>query len=201
MHLAAFCKAGVMILLLLIAPPAFAHELKPVREFPMPGHVTLLLPVPEAWHSEFSATGAEQPANATAATVIATITLTPPSGDTFDAVISIFRHQSDLPGYYNPEALKPIITAVAADFLPRAVEQEATLTELKGADGGGYCFTLTDRAPAPGEFPYLTHCGLGVGNLLLAISILHQERDDQAVTEALTMLRRARQRPDTAPEF
>lgn len=53
--------------------------------------------------------------------------------------------------------------------------------------------SVTDKAPDPGEYRYMTHGAIGVGNLLLSTTILHRVKESESVKDALFMLREAKQ--------
>jgi hypothetical protein len=75
------------------------------------------------------------------------------------------------------------------------VETKIVLQEIKGVNNTGYCFFVTDKAPNPGEYRYITRGAIGVGNLLLNATILHRVKESESVKEALSMLREAKQSP------
>jgi hypothetical protein len=66
---------------------------------------------------------------------------------------------------------------------------------MKGINHTGYYFSITDKAPNPGEYRYMTGGSIGVGNLLLNFTILHRVKDAQTVRDALSLLREAKQSP------
>jgi hypothetical protein len=57
----------------------------------------------------------------------------------------------------------------------------------------GYYFSITDKAPNPGEYRYMNRGVIGVGNLLLNATILHRVKESESVKDALSLLREARQ--------
>jgi hypothetical protein len=65
--------------------------------------------------------------------------------------------------------------------------------DIQGVDHTGYYFSVTDKAPDPGEYRYMTHAAIGVGNLLLSATILHRVKESESVKDALFMLREAKQ--------
>jgi hypothetical protein len=64
---------------------------------------------------------------------------------------------------------------------------------MRGVHNIGYFFSLTDKAPNPGEFRYMIRGGMAVGNLLLSTTILYRTEDSESVKDALSMLREAKQ--------
>ena len=45
---------------------------------------------------------------------------------------------------------------------------------MKGINYAGYYFSVTDKNPEPGEYRDMTQAGMGVGNLLLHVTVLHR---------------------------
>ncbi len=74
------------------------------------------------------------------------------------------------------------------------METKIVLREIKGINNTGYYFSVTDKAPNPGEYRYLTRGEIGVGNFLLSVTILHRVKDSQSVQDTFSMLQEARQR-------
>ena len=44
---------------------------------------------------------------------------------------------------------------------------------MKGINYTGYYFSVTDKNREPGEYRDMTQAGMGVGNLLLHVTVLH----------------------------
>jgi hypothetical protein len=61
--------------------------------------------------------------------------------------------------------------------------------ELKsGASVIGYYYTVTDKAPKPGEFKLMTQGMFGLVDLRVSFTILTNEGQEGTVKEALAML-------------
>jgi hypothetical protein len=71
--------------------------------------------------------------------------------------------------------LKASVGQSTAEPLRQAVEKAVTIQELRGKQTVGYYYSLTDRAPPPGEYKYITQGELLVGELLTTFTILHQD--------------------------
>jgi hypothetical protein len=76
-------------------------------------------------------------------------------------------------------------------MLPSAVEREMPLEEIRGKYGAGYHFLVTDKAPRPGEYPYAMRAGIGVGDLMLSVTVLCRTRDSEGLRQTLRALRGA----------
>ncbi|MDB5172624.1 MAG: hypothetical protein JWN51_1397, partial [Phycisphaerales bacterium] len=95
--------------------------------------------------------------------------------------------------FNSPAGLRKAAERSGGGMLATAKESSLKLEEIKGADATGYFYTLTDKAPDPGSFEYVTGCVAGVGDLTLSVTILHHQKDAPERQAALDMLKGARQ--------
>jgi hypothetical protein len=79
--------------------------------------------------------------------------------------------------------------------LVKSVEPTLTLRELRGPHVFGYFYTLTDRAPGPQGYKYVTQAHLMVGGLAVKATILFNKPQVAAQQTVLEMLRSATHRP------
>jgi hypothetical protein len=157
--------------------------------YSVPGHGSLELKVPGGWRSQ-TRSRSEPP--------IAQVRLTPASGNAFDLQITagwLDPAKSDR----RPDALKARVQSAANAALKEAVEKEVKVLELRGAQSQGYYFLLTDKAPGPGEFKYLTQGMLSVGELTVAFTILHREAASDDREKALRVVADAVQSKTEVP--
>jgi hypothetical protein len=91
------------------------------------------------------------------------------------------------------EKVRALVEKNGQQLLSNAVEGKIVLQEIKGYSNSGYYFSITDKAPDPGEYRYMTRGSIGVGSLLLNFTILHRVKDSQIVQEALAVVREAKQ--------
>jgi hypothetical protein len=98
------------------------------------------------------------------------------------------------PGFNSPDRVRALLEKDGKRILPKTVETKIVLQELKGVHNIGYYFSVTDKAPDPGEYRYMTQGKIGVGNLLLSFTILTRVKESESAKDALTMLREAKQR-------
>ena len=155
----------------------FAQDASATR-YGVPGHGSLELKVPGSWRSQ-TRSRSEPP--------MAQLRLLPASGNTFDMQITagwLDPAKRDS----RPEALKARVQSAANAALKEAVETDAKLVELRGAQSQGYYYTLTDKAPGPGEFKYLTQGITSVGDLTVMFTILHREAVSEDREKALRMI-------------
>lgn len=72
-----------------------------------------------------------------------------------------------------------------------AVEKDIKVVEFNGTSGAGYYFSVTDRAPKPGEFKYMSQGMMRIGELLVTFTILTNDGQQSVPKDALTMLQGA----------
>jgi hypothetical protein len=85
-----------------------------------------------------------------------------------------------------------LVEDTAQNLAIQTVEREIPILEIHGGSGIGYYFSVTDKAPAPDEYKYLTQGALAVDDLLLTFAVLTNEADSSVVKEALDVVRSAR---------
>jgi hypothetical protein len=81
-------------------------------------------------------------------------------------------------------------------MLPSAVEKQVEIQEFTGINGKGYHFLVTDKAPKPGEYPYAVRAGIGVGDLLLGVTILSRSKDSEGIALTIKALQTAKHKPE-----
>jgi len=152
------------------------------RSFPVPRHGNLILSVPEPWKQDIRQPPDDLPP---------TIMLTPRQGDEFEVRITPLWSPKNEPGFNNPQAVKRLISADLAGMLPSAVERNVPIEEIRGKQGTGYTFFMTDKAPKPGEYPYVMRAGIGVGDLLLSATVLCRAKDSEGIRQTIRALEAA----------
>jgi len=171
--------------LLLLSPPVLAAAPTSVRSYPLPGHGTLELTVPSSWKQSVSRPPADLPP---------TIEFTPVSGSEFVIQVTPIwsLSQDSDPDLGEPETIRGFVEKVGRRQLDHAIEREINLKEIAGPKARGYLFTITDRAPAKGEWKYLTAGAVGVDGLLLSFTILTNSPDSGDRDRALRMIKQSR---------
>ncbi|MFI5173696.1 MAG: hypothetical protein ACHQKY_02485 [Terriglobia bacterium] len=164
-HIRAF---GVLALLagLTGTAPVDAQAHRQVHEYLVPNHGKLSLSVPEGLR-DFSQTLSEP------ASVL--LRFRPQSGDAFYVQVTTVWFDSKKLAKATPEAIRANVASSAAEPLRHAVEKELLIKELRGAETRGYYYSLTDRAPGPGEYKYLSQGSFLTGELMTAFTILYRE--------------------------
>jgi len=169
--------------LLLLSSFALAGETTSVRSYPLPGHGNLELKVPSAWKEAVSRPPGGLPP---------TIELSPAAGKEFNIQITPIWSPTGDPDLNRPEVIRALVEKMGRKQLDQAVETGIKLKEIKGPRAAGYAFTITDRAPAKGEWTYLTAGAAGVGELLLSFTILTNSLDSGELDRALRMIKESR---------
>ena len=162
----------------------FSAGTKAVEKYPIPEHGTLELNVPTSWRGDI-----HKPQE----NLLPTIIFGPTKGNDFQVLITVLWDNVGKPDFNSPEKVRALVEIDAKKILPKAVETKIVLREIRGPNNTGYFFSLTDKAPNPGEYRYMTRGAIGVGNLLLNTTILHRIKESESVKEALFMLREAKQ--------
>lgn len=157
---------------------------KAIKKYPIPDHGVLELNVPTSWKSDI-----HKPQKDMSPTII----FKPAKGDNFQVLITVLWDKTGEKDFNSPEKIRTFVEKDGQKLLPKTVETKIILQEIKGINTTGYYFSVTDKAPNPGELRYMTRGGIGVGNLLLNITILHRMKDSESVKEVLPMLREAKQ--------
>jgi len=155
------------------------------KDYPVPDKSTLQLGLPASWKDEVREGERGFPP---------TIVFTPRQGAPFQVLVTpISRPRPDVP-VPTGEQIRDSVQRVGDQMKTQTVEKELPVIELKGAGGPGYYFSATDKAPAPGEFKYLTQGMLLVGELAVTFSILTNDGQEKVRDDALAMLKNAAQK-------
>jgi hypothetical protein len=157
---------------------------KAIKKYPIPEHGTLQLSVPPSWKGEVHKSQETMPP---------TIIFNPAKGNDFQVMITVLWSKTGEQDFNSQEKVRTLVEKDGQKLLPNAAEAKIVLKEIKGVSNTGYCFSVTDKAPNPGEYRYMNRGAIGVGNLLLSVTILHRIRESGSVKDALSMLSEARQ--------
>jgi uncharacterized DUF497 family protein len=157
---------------------------KAIKKYPIPEHGTLQLSVPPSWKGEVHKSQETMPP---------TIIFNPAKGNDFQVMITVLWGKTGEQDFNSREKVRTSVERDGQKLLPNISETKIVLTEIKGVSNSGYYFSVTDKAPNPGEYRYMTRGSIGVGNLLLNFTIFHRVKDSQSVRDALSILREAKQ--------
>ncbi len=169
-----FLEAGIVL----------SSEPRLIKKYPIPGHGELELTVSNGWKSEIHRSQEFMPP---------TLIFSPKKGNDFQLLITVLWDAAGKQDFRSPDKLKAFVMKDGQKLLPKAIEKELTVQQMRGIHSIGYFYTLTDKAPNPGEFRYMTRGGLAVGNLLLNFTVLYRKENSPFFAEALSVLREAKQ--------
>jgi hypothetical protein len=175
-----------LLVTLLIASVGSAIGQKAIRKYPIPEHGTLELNVPTPWKAEVHKTRENMPP---------TLIFSPAKGNDFQVTISVLWGKTGDQDLNSREKARTFVEKDGQKLLPKTAEGKIVLQEIKGVSHSGYYYSVTDKAPDPGEYRYMTRGAIGVGSLFLNFTTLHRVKDSQAVRDALSILREAKQNP------
>jgi hypothetical protein len=161
--------------------PAVASAAE-ARSYPLPWGGSVEVPVPAAWTDAVGRAGGD------ARTF--TLTLTPPGGKEAGIVmITVLR------GPMKEPDLRALVERQGRALLPKVVERSLQLEELRGEQVRGFHYSLTDRAPKPGEHAHLTQGAASTGSVALSFTILAPGPQAPARQAGLDLLRGTRAGP------
>ncbi len=151
------------------------------QRFAIPAHGMLALNLPQTWRAELS-----QPPRG----LPPTISMSPTAGQKFELLITAIWDAKSPTAIPQPEEIRSLVERSGRAALAQAVEKTLAVQEF-GSEVGkkGYYVRLTDKAPKPGEYRYMTQGGIGEGNLLLVFTFLTNSEtttDQQAVLKILS---------------
>lgn len=122
-----------------------------------------------------------------------TLVLSPGKGNSFELMITPLWSPKNDVEFNKPKKLKEFIEAGLSQMLPSAVEKDVAIQEFSAVDGPGYYFIVTDKAPGPGEFPLAMFSTVGVGDLILSVTLLFRDKGSGDVEATIKMLQGVRQ--------
>ncbi len=169
----------VLGLLVCVSAGSAIAEEATVRRYALPDHGSIQLRVPVSWKDEM-----RQPPDRLPPTIV----LTPKSGAPFEVSLTAVWPPSKDASPPTADAVRQTVQRAADQAKSQAVEKTIAVKELQGASGPGYYFSATDRAPAPGEYKYLTHGMIRVGDLAATFTILTQDGQGNTVADALATM-------------
>ena len=122
-----------------------------------------------------------------------TIIFKPASGGDFQVLVTVLWSKTEEQDFNSPTKIRALVEQHGQKILPKAVETKLVVQQMRDVNNIGYFFSLTNKAPNPGEFRYMTRGAIGVGDLLVSTTILHPIKESGSVKDALSMLREAKQ--------
>jgi len=152
------------------------------------GHVALptggelWLDIPPAWDEKF-----DSPQKGMAPGVW----LSPRQGASFNVLITPISGTPMGAAVADDVRMHAIVASAARDALSRAVETTIPVQGLSGPHVHGFYLFATDRAPAPGEWKYLTQGMVNIDGVPFAFTILTNDGQEAVAKSALELIRNA----------
>ncbi|HXJ55321.1 MAG TPA: hypothetical protein VNU68_01535 [Verrucomicrobiae bacterium] len=171
-------SALLIFLCLNRTPPASAAG-QPSKSFAVPPNGEIQLALPAEWK------GRVIPSPRTS---LPTIELSSTATEDFKVFMTPIPRGSSQPVWAN---LKSATELLSRPVVAQSVEKEADLIQLQGAQTEGYYFSVTDAAPAPGEYKYMSQGLARVGELLVQFTILSNDPTQKIRDTGLEILRTA----------
>jgi hypothetical protein len=125
-----------------------AAEQRAIKKYPIPEHGTLELKVPTSWKGEVHKPQANMPP---------TLIFNPAKGNDFQVLITVLWSKTGEQRFNSQDKVRTLVEKDGQKLLPNAVETKIIFQEIQGVDHTGYYFSVTDKAPDPGEYRYMTH--------------------------------------------
>src|SRR3954464_3465006 len=138
--------AGAAFLLSALGPSGAFAQTPRVVTVSLANHRVLTLKVPGSWDEHVEQAPGDVPP---------TITFSPKTKTPFEVVIAPAWAPAGTP-VPDDQALLKEMQATSSKQSGQAVEKVIPIHKLVGRGASGYYFSVTDRAPNPGEFKYLT---------------------------------------------
>lgn len=154
----------------------------PLRRYELPNRDTLEMSLPSGWTDHV-----EQPAGGGPPTIEIALTA---GGPAQVFVTPKWAEPTDSEVHELP-LLRDAVRDLAERIRPQAAESFLDVRQLNGANGSGYYFSATDRAPKADDFKFMSQGALQVGSLTLWFIILTNEGQDTVAVQALGMLQAA----------
>ena len=176
----------IILALFFVSISAIGDEIE-TRSFPLPNHGSIELKVPKSWQSKIS-----QPPNDLPPTIVFS-SQDPLAFQVLLTTLWAARPSIALPG---PAQLKKITAEMIEKVGPQAVEREIPIKELKGESTVGYYYSITDKAPKPDEYKYMTQGILRLGELTTTFTILTNDGSENIADETIAMLESATHTPN-----
>jgi hypothetical protein len=173
--------AGLAFAAALAAGAAARAQAPELRRYELPNLDTLELLLPPGW-----ADHVDQPTGGKL-----TIELGPAEGAPSQVFVTPEWLDPAAPEVRELPALRDAVRDAAERIKPQVVERFLEVRQLAGANGVGYYFQATDRAPRADGFKYMSEGALQVGDLTLWFTILTNDGQDTIAVEALSILQTA----------
>lgn len=180
MHISTLWRSCITALL--IFPCATFAEETETRAFSLPSHGTLQLKVPKSWQSKVSQSPGEPSPS---------IVFFPQGKPAFLVLLSPIRAARPDVVLSGPAEVRKNVEQAAELARPHAVEKAIQVRELKGPSIAGYYFQVTDKAPKPDEYKYMTQGMARLDTLLVTFTALTNDGQEHVSAQMISLLESA----------
>lgn len=149
------------------------------RVIPLPNRRAIACIAPADWSS-----GAGWPERG----LPPTFAFKPAKGDAFSVKVTPIYRPDRNPAQPTDDDVKRAASAGMAETQPNATEQLEMLS-WSGDHASGYYYVATDKAPKPGEYPYLLQGTARLDELLITYTVLLRKRDPATINMMLGVLK------------
>jgi hypothetical protein len=168
------CSLGTLLFCIALFAQAPATQV-----FPISDRGDLRIGVPEDW--VITGSLIKQPPSLL-------VKARPKRGDSFDVQITAVWLDAAARAKSTPTSIRADVEKNGKEMIAQAIERSLTLKELSGIQTSGYYYSLTDRAPAAGEFKFLVQGIMLKDQVLMAFTILSRTQNSPDVDQALRII-------------
>jgi hypothetical protein len=175
-------RAILLVAMLWPAVSPHAGDATVEKRYRLPEHGYFQMNVPAAWNDEL-----RQPSGV----LPPTIAFRARQGAQFAFLVTpIWRARADVAAQTR-DSIKQSVERAAERVKPHAVEKTINVVEFSGAAGPGFYFSVTDPAPKPGEYEFMTQGIVKVSDLVVTFTILINGDQLEITQDALAAIKSA----------
>ena len=152
------------------------------HSIPLPKHGTLVLSVPDTWELDV-----DQPSVPIPPYIV--FTLKEAKG--FRLSMNPIWSPHPKNHFSDPEFIKGLVDSEAQNKLPDAKESEVNLIQIKGQNGTGFYFILSEKNPKSTKRPFAFSATIGVGDIVLKANIKIESKDSEEIQTIINALESA----------
>jgi len=156
------------------------------QEYDVFAHGRVVMQVPGDWQTEYVTYNDLTPP---------TLHVTDENDPTFDMSVTVYWHDGLDRTLVSAEALRTLVERVGHETLALSLQKHLKVEAIKGLRQPGFLFNLSDSQAREGEYHFVTQGAMAVGNLVLAFTLLTEQRPSAEWSACLEMLKSARQIP------
>ena len=168
--------------LILLAASGPLSALEASSHIALPGGDELWLTIPASWQEKFEPPKENMPPS---------LWLTPRQGASFNVLVTPLSGTPMGAAMSDDNRLRAIVTSAARNAMAKSVEMTIPVHDLTGPNVHGFYIFATDRAPAPGEWKYLTQGMVNIDGAPFAFTILTNDGQEAVAKAALELIRSA----------